>query len=150
MTFLTVKHSISKARYSLGYNRVTLIDQTTGKRYATCGGGYDMLGTCLGEYLQSNHQLELLAIAHHAACQYDKTTGFKSLYDPGKWTKPEGMLYGMTRNTDLNNDKLLSVRLDGACGFDCMVKIARAAGLTVNLYHDKKGNLTSLFVGVTI
>ena len=147
MAFLTVKHSTSKARDTYGYNRVALIDQATGNRYATCGGGYDMLGSCLGQWLQSNHQNELLKITQHAACQYDKTTGFESLYDPSQWTKPDGMLYGMTRNTDVINDKLLSVSLDGACGFESMAKIARAAGLTVNLYHDKKGHLTSLFVG---
>ena len=84
MAFLTVKHSISKARDTFGYNRITLIDQATGKRCVTVGGGYDMLGTCFGDYLKQNHQMELLAIAHHAACQYDKTIGFKSLYDPNQ------------------------------------------------------------------
>jgi len=134
MAFLTVKHSTSKAADTFGYNRVTLLDQTTGKRYATCGGGYDMLGTCLGDYLQANHQVDLLSIASKAYSIYNG----KTLSDNGH---TGNKLYGMTHNVGK------SVSLDGACGFDCMVKIARAAGLTVNLYHDKKGHLTSLFVG---
>lgn len=135
MDFLTVKHSVSKARDSFGYNRVTLVCQDTGKRYATCGGGYDMLGTCLGEYLQSNHQLQLAELVLQAYSVYNGRT----LSDNGH---TGNKLYGLTYNTVTN-----SMTLDGACGFDCMVKIARAAGLTVNLYHDKKGRLTSLFVG---
>ena len=134
MAFLTVKHSISKAQDTFGYNRVTLIDQETGKRYATCGGGYDMLGTCLGQYLESSHQVELLSIASKAYNIYNGKTLSDNGYTGCK-------LYGMTHNVGK------SVSLDGACGFECMVKIARAAGLTVNLYHDKKGHLTSLFVG---
>lgn len=135
MSFLTVKHSISKAQDTYGYNRVTLIDQTTGKRYATCGGGYDMLGTCLGEYLQSNHQMVLATLVLQAYSVYNGCT----LSDNGH---TGNKLYGMTYNTITNG-----MTLDGACGFDCMVRIARAAGLTVNLYRDKKGHLTSMFIG---
>lgn len=135
MAFLTVKHSISKAQDTYGYNRVTLIDQTTGTRYTTCGGGYDMLGTCLGEYLQSNHQMELAALVLRAYSVYNGRT----LSDNGH---TGNKLYGLTYNSVTNG-----MTLDGACGFDCMVKIAREACLTVNLYRDKKGRLTSLFVG---
>ena len=135
MTFLTVKHSISKAADTYGYNRVTLICQDTGERYACVGGGYDMLGTCLGDYLQANHQMQLAELVLQAYNIYNGRT----LSDNGH---TGNKLYGLTYDS-INNAMLL----DGACGFESMVKIAREAGLTVNLYHDKKGHLSTLFIG---
>ncbi len=140
MAFLTVKHSISKAQDTCGYNRVTLIDQSTGKRYTCVGGGYDMLGTCLGQYLQANHQVELLGLV----CRAKQAVTFDAESNRYRFTDNpvSSALYGLTYNAKLN-----AMQLDGGCGFECMVRIARAAGLTVNLHHDKKGRLINLFVG---
>lgn len=42
---LDLTWSTSKARDTYGYNITRLDDSISGKRYKTCGGGYDMIGT---------------------------------------------------------------------------------------------------------
>lgn len=132
---LTVKHSISRAKDSYGYNRVTLTDTSTGKKYSAVGGGYDMAGTVFGEWLQDNCQAELLAIAHKAYYTYDSKT--LSYNDNPCQIK----LYGMTAYTHKEY-----VGLDGACGLECMLTIAKAIGLGVQRQVDNKGRLIGLFV----
>jgi hypothetical protein len=49
--YLTFKWSISRGRNTYGYNICSLY--VDGKKVASCnGGGYDMQGTCLGEWLE--------------------------------------------------------------------------------------------------
>jgi len=56
--FLTFKWSISRGQYTYGYNICTLY--VDGKKVSSCkGGGYDMSGTCLGEWMEKNFQTEL-------------------------------------------------------------------------------------------
>ena len=113
---LTLKHGISRAQDSYGYNRVTLTDTTTGKKYACVGGGYDMVGTVFAEWLQDNYQTMLLSIADKA-------------------------YYGMTAYTHKGY-----VSLDGACGLECMLTIAQAIGLDIQRQVDSKGKLIGFFV----
>lgn len=58
---LTFKVTTSKGVNTYGYNIVSLYED--GSKVASCnGGGYDMRGKCLGEYLTSHYlpQLEKL------------------------------------------------------------------------------------------
>lgn len=48
---LRIKWSTSRGRDTYGWNICTLTDETTGKRFRTTGGGYDMVGTVFGEWL---------------------------------------------------------------------------------------------------
>jgi hypothetical protein len=131
---LILKHGISRTQETYGYNRVTLQDTTTGKKYACVGGGYDMVGTVFAEWLQDNCQVELVAIAHKAYYTYDqKCLSYNE--DPCRIK-----LYGMTAYTHKE-----FVMLDGACGLESMLTIAKHAGISVQRQVDNKGRLIGFF-----
>ena len=46
-------YGVSRGRDTYGYNMVTL-SSNTGKRFRAMGGGYDMHGQVMGEYVQFN------------------------------------------------------------------------------------------------
>jgi hypothetical protein len=124
-TYLSVTWGISKARDSYGYSRVQVQDVETSKRFSACGGGYDMLGDCFGQWLQSTHQTLLLAysdLAHDISVQYEQGKPWQ------RTENPQG-LCGMTLNT---RQGVQDISLDGGCGLDCMIRIARAIGLSVD------------------
>ena len=50
---LFFKWTTSKARDTYGYNICTLKDSRNNKLASTCGGGYDMKGTCLGDFINT-------------------------------------------------------------------------------------------------
>jgi len=56
--YLELKWSVSRGRETYGYNIATLRTQD-GKRYTCNGGGYDMIGTVFGAWLQDVHQAGL-------------------------------------------------------------------------------------------
>jgi len=59
--FLTFKWSVSRGRDTYGYNICSLY--VDGKKVTSCkGGGYDMEGTCLGEWMEKEFQEELKSI----------------------------------------------------------------------------------------
>ena len=45
-------YGVSRARDTYGYNIVTLTSSAQGKKFRCMGGGYDMHGQVLGEYVQ--------------------------------------------------------------------------------------------------
>lgn len=131
-TYLRITHGTSKGRETYGYAIVTVHDESTGKRYSCNGGGYDMVGTSLGQWLADTHQDELRAIA-------DK-------YGPS--TEHRGQIadhYGMYRwETDG------PVTLDGACGLESIQRIAREIGLELERTYvhtgPNRGNTTGWIV----
>lgn len=121
-TYLSLKWTTSRAHDTYGYNVVTLTDQRTGKRYRAMGGGYDMVGTVLGSWLQDTHQTELRAIADAH----------------GPSTEHRGQIadhYGMYR---WEQDG--PVTLDGACGLDSMTRIAREIGVSMERTYKPTGH----------
>lgn len=125
MDTLTENWTTSRGQDTYGYNLCTLTDTRTGKRYRTCGGGYDMAGTVFGNWLADVHQTALLAlVASRSAdlvdCGY-QVSGYRKLPD----------LYGLTVRPDGR------VELDGACGLRCMEDIAKAIGLTVEQFGQR-------------
>jgi hypothetical protein len=127
MTYLAINWTTSRGRDTYGYNLVSLTDTDTGRRYRTCGGGYDMTGTVLGDWLENRYQSELIAYvasrtASLADCGYN-VPGYRRLPD----------LYGMTVRPDGR------IELDGACGESCMVRVAEAIGLTVRSVGHNRG-----------
>lgn len=133
-TYLDVTWSISRAQDTYGYNRVTVRDVETGKRFVECGGGFDMLGAALGQWLQATMQDLLLC---HADLAYN-------VYDSGRLNdngNTAGKLYGMTHHLNSN-----TVSLDGGCGLESMLRIADAIGIKlqrVNTYN-KRGQNTGV------
>jgi hypothetical protein len=124
LTHLSLSWSVSRGRDTEGYNICRLDDGNTGKRYKCMGGGYDMTGTVFGNWLQDVYQAELQAAG-------SAVTG----------------LYGARINSEGK------VSLDGACGLECMLEIAKAIGLEVEREYIKKGvnrgNTVGWFVQMT-
>lgn len=122
---LSLSWSISRGRDTEGYNICRLDSRDTGKRYRCMGGGYDMIGTVFGDWLEAEHQETLQAWAHKQA-----------LADAGYVTKGYKRIescYGITIRPDG------TVSLDGACGIDSMLRIADAIGLEVEREYQKNG-----------
>ena len=114
---LTISWAVSKGVNTYGYNICRLDDRNNGKRFRCMGGGYDMIGTVFGDWLQHYYQSELLKI---------KESGF----------------YGMTYRADKNQ-----VSLDGACGIESMLRIAEAIGLEVERDYIAKGRRRGETIG---
>jgi hypothetical protein len=131
--YLSVKWTVSRGRETYGYNICTLTDTNTGKRYRCNGGGYDMLGTVFGEWLQENYQEELYAIRDRAHSIW--TVGTRTQND-----SPDA-LYGMS-----HRERTCSIGLDGACGIESMRRIAEAIGLEIKSTVDRKGHITGFLV----
>jgi hypothetical protein len=103
--FVHIRWGISKAADTYGYNRVTLNPERSPGKFSQCGGGYDMVGAALGEYLTKVFGGRLDALADQVR-------------------KGAPRLYGMTVTDS-------GWYLDGACGEDCMVRIAKEIGVEI-------------------
>lgn len=130
---LVLSWSVSKGRDTYGYNICRLDDRNNGKRFRCMGGGYDMIGTVFGEWLQENYQEKLQAIKARSHYITDEN-------GTGSNSRPDS-LYGMRWKTDN------TVSLDGACGLECMIRIAEAIGLEVERDYIKKGKRCGETVG---
>lgn len=115
MKNLVVRWTVSKARDTYGYNVVTLISGKS--KYRAMGGGYDMVGTVFAQWLWANYKD---VVIEKIKDRKEEFYGFRE-YTNGEYN------------------------IDGACGLDCMVKIAKEIGLKVSkLYH--KGDLTNFII----
>jgi hypothetical protein len=139
--FLSLSWATSRGRDTFGYNIARLDSRATGRRYRTCGGGYDMIGTVLGEWLESEHQDRLRAIADRAGSYYSKTGGYHSHRTADGRGPDFAYLYGMTRNDDTG-----AVTLDGGCGRSSMECIAQALGLSLSAVCNRRGHVTGYMV----
>lgn len=133
ITKLVLSWSTSKAAATYGYNICRLDDRETGKRYRTIGGGYDMRGEVFGAWLENNFQADLYQIRRLS----------HRIYDGSSFNNPVTLsLYGMTYN--LREEK---ITLDGACGLDSMLEIARAIGLDVERDYIARGRRRGETIG---
>lgn len=122
-THLSLSWGTSRGRETYGYTICRLTDDSTGKVYRCMGGGYDMVGTVFGLWLEDVHAEALANIADDRAYY---------VYERGVGTKPTGKadaLYGMTLSWVHPRHSIVS--LDGGCGIDSMLRIAGAIGLEV-------------------
>jgi hypothetical protein len=138
-TVLTIKWSTSRGRDTYGYN-ICKLTTTEGKTYKCMGGGYDMVGTVLGEWLCDVHQDRLQTIADRAYIDYNIKDDPAGHYVYG--TRTDG-LYGLAHTGGGG------MRVDGACGVESVVRIAKAAGVTIKRASwDKRGNTTAYLATV--
>ncbi len=112
MKILELKYTVSKAQDSYGYNVITLIDRET--KYRTCGGGYDMIGTVFAKWLWANYKDEIIRCCAPYECK-----------------DADGIEYYGYFNRNGHQ------YLDGACGIDCIIRIAKSIGLSVERYYNK-------------
>jgi hypothetical protein len=132
---LSISWSVSRGRDTYGYNICRLDSRQSGKRYRCSGGGYDMIGTVFGQWLESEYQSELVElVADLPKISY----GSGSRFQISEEINPR--FYGLTIRENG------SVSLDGACGQSCMVGIAEALGLEVQWEGNKKGHTIGYFV----
>lgn len=131
---LAISWATSRGRDTYGYNICRLDDRDSGKRYRTCGGGYDMIGTVFSEWLAECYQSELKALVSKRSnslidCGYS-VKGYKKLPD----------LYGLTVSPNG------TVQLDGACGISSIISIAEAIDLKVEREGNRKGETVGYYV----
>lgn len=121
--FLPIKYGTSTAAGSYGYNRVVLVDTMSGAKAAATGGGYDMTGTVVGEWMMAHIQDRL-----------DKLEpGTKSV---GFYPRP---LYGIQYKgtTSGSGYTYAHAHVDGGCGLSSMLDIARACGIIIEEVYDR-------------
>jgi len=134
---LALSWSVSRGRDTYGYNICRLDSRNSGRRYRCSGGGYDMVGTVLGDFLECEYQDQLRALVSALPledCGYS-VKGYRRVKED---MNPS--FYGLTVKPDG------SVSLDGACGFDSMRRIARALGLNLETETNKKGHAVAYYV----
>ena len=133
---LQYKWSVSKGRNTFGYNICTLY--VNGKKAARCnGGGYDMQGTCLAQYMRTRFEKELKGLVGNNGSG-DDGTGYYGLnfYGP----KPAYERHKTYQEGD-------SISLDGACGHESMVSILNALGYRMKyIFETRKERLYTLEV----
>ena len=90
-----------------------------------------MTGTVFGEWLQKNFQSRLMKIKDRF-----------SKYENGKFIPAEGenKQYGGTYYVEKN-----VVNLDGACGIETMLNVAKAIGLEITSVYNKRRDCTEGF-----
>ena len=125
---LKITHGTSRARDTYGYNTVTVTDEA-GRKFKCMGGGYDMTGTVFGEWLADTHQTELRAWAAALGATADEN---------GRTPVPDH--YGAFLVPASKHVPLASrVLLDGACGIESMLRIAKALGLKLERTYKPSG-----------
>jgi|SRR5665213_2219469 len=128
-TYLAFSWSVSRGRETYGYNIMTVTDQNTGKRFRCNGGGYDMTGTSVGNWMEATYPKRLQAVAERADIRY-----FTPAREPWyEHSMAADRLYGMTVTGGGG------VRLDGACGLESMLKVAHAIGLKLERTYKATG-----------
>lgn len=132
---LALSWSVSRGRDTYGYNICRLDDTSTGERFKCMGGGYDMVGSVFAQWLEACYQADLVALKDRA--NYTSTAAGEFIP-----ANREDSLYGMAY---LENDNRIS--LDGACGLECMIRIAEAIGLEVERDYIAKGRRRGETVG---
>jgi hypothetical protein len=115
--YLNLSWSTSKGRGTYGYNIARLDDRATGQRFKCMGGGYDITGTVVGEWLATTYQPRLRAAG----------AAVTDLY--GSRVKEGG-----------------EVSLYGACGLECMIKVAAAIGISLSRTSNKRGHTSGFMV----
>tara|TARA_R100001129_G_scaffold168959_1_gene137427 strand:- start:3199 stop:3609 length:411 start_codon:yes stop_codon:yes gene_type:complete len=125
---LKYTYGTSRARNSYGYNIVGL--KVDGIRVArTCGGGYDMQGTVLGDWVERKFWNELL--------KFDKTFYALKYVNPNWEPSSKG-----SRTSDLPTEEHTIPVIDGACGENSVTRIIEHLGYKYNSISWKDGIYT--------
>jgi hypothetical protein len=144
---LEFKWSVSRGRDTYGYNICSLI--VDGVRVARCsGGGYDMKGTILGDYIAIAFKDELLKLKD---VFYGLSFRIPN-YDPGAviiegktitQREKEGLSLGLERyqafhaaTSKVPTEKHTIPLIDGATGFSSVEKIVNAIGYKLKYIKD--------------
>jgi hypothetical protein len=133
---LTLSTGTSRGMNTYGYLIVRLRDSATGKLYRCNGGGYDMVGTVLADWLTDQYQDALAPLAGQAFYSYGKGQPYTRAADE------RSALYGMAVNLDTGR-----VSIDGACGVESVRRIAKAVGVKLTSLPSQRGETAGWSVG---
>ncbi len=128
---LKFKWTVSRGRDTYGYNICSLwIDR---QKVLSCnGGGYDMQGTTLGNWMEEEFQGQLRKLPANYGSG-DNLKGFYGLSFYNPITKQRQ--HRFSKNVD-------RAGLSGACGFSSMERILNAIGYKLE-YIDEGSNYTT-------
>ena len=151
--YLAFSRGVSRGYETAGYPIVRLTNNYTGEVYKCSGGGYDMHGTNVGNFLKGLIHEEMavrLALADYIykEIKEDGTPPYGiSLRDAEKLKDKEGKFIPSKAKKAILE---LNYYIDGACGESCMYRIAKGIGFDVNERYQRattrKG--TDKFLGV--
>ena len=139
---LKFKWTTSKAQDTYGYNICTLLVDS--QKVSRCnGGGYDMKGTCLGDWVAKEFKKDLLKFKQDFYGLTFHNPNWKPSEEIIKREKA-GKSLGLERYQDfykqsskLPTEKNTIPQIDGACGFGSVEKILNHLGLNIELIdHD--------------
>ena len=121
MKTLVFKRTVSRGRNTYGYNICSL--WVNGRKQTSCnGGGYDMQGTCLAEYIKANYQDRLIKLK----ANYGSGDRGKGFY---------GLSFYKNHKRRRASSEGAEIYLDGACGFSSIERIATKIGLKLQCVH---------------
>ena len=118
---LNFKWTISKARNTYGYNICTLKDSRGNKISSTCGGGYDMKGTCLGDFINTYFYDEIRKL---------NSADFYGL-------KHYGKKYRHLKHASKHGKSYV----DGGCGFSTMESILNKIGFKLSFVLENNNQI---------
>lgn len=146
--FITISWAISKGRETYGQNICRLDVRSTNDRYKTLGGGYDMIGSVVGTWLQKHYQTRLVEISSRARLHYTRDHTSGSLKN--RENKSADALYGMssylTPKNKTGNELENTVLINGSCGINSVTAIALSIGVSISSVANRKGHLTGFMV----
>ena len=131
---LSFNWTTSRGRDTYGYNICTLRDMRGNKLNSNCGGGYDMKGTALGDFINDNFSNELKKLVANSGSM-DTPSGYYGLshYNPNAKTQKRRFLKRATSQTQ--------TYVDGGCGFDAMRRILAKIGFQLKWVKDNKNEI---------
>lgn len=121
---IAISWGISRGMNTYGWNICRAVSRQSGKTYRTIGGGYDMLGTVVGNWFAAEHQADLRQLVHDNLACFEaygatKHLSHNTLY--GLFMKPDGSVY-----------------LDGGYGIESMLRIIEACGYEVQRQYNPR------------
>lgn len=128
--YLALSWSTSRGQDTYGYNIARLDVRSTDQRFKCMGGGYDMVGTVVGEWIEATYQDRLKALRPHRMWNKDDHTDVRC-------DLPD-LLYGLTHYVT-REGRYVKSKLDGACGIESMQRIAEALGISMSRTYVAKG-----------
>lgn len=149
---LHFKWTVSKARDSYGYNICTLY--VNDNKVSRCnGGGYDMKGTCLGDFIAKEFEKELYETVEEP---FYGLSFHNPNYDPGKaiidgktveQREQDGDSLGLERyqafysaSSKVPTEVHVIPLIDGSCGFSSVESIVRHLGYKISYTGESKND----------
>lgn len=138
---LEIKWSISRGRDTYGYNICCLY--VYGQKVTDCsGGGYDMIGTVIGELVTALFKSELMELSKSADLTNHHSDGREIKFRNRKYGgRYESDCYGLYTSDYDNNRK---VGINGACGENSVENILNAIGYDLRWKDSKHRIITKL------